>query len=185
MSKTAAVARAGMNKEVKTLVMGALMTALLAVCSQLSIPIQPIPINLALLAVYLAAFLLEGRGALISVGIYLLLGAFGLPVFANFKGGLQALVGPTGGYLMGYLFTAAVITTLKPWADNFLKRCLVMALGLLACYVPGTLWFMMLNKMSLQVSLGYCVYPFLPGDAVKIVLAALLAPRLQQAIARI
>lgn len=185
MSKPAVAARVGMDRDLKSLVMGALMTALLAICSQLTIPLQPIPINLALLAVYLAAFLLNGRGALISVGVYLLLGAFGLPVFANFKAGLPALVGPTGGYLMGYLFTAAIITTLKPWATSVYKRCLVMALGLLACYVPGTAWFMMLNRMSLQVSLGYCVYPFLPGDAVKILLAALLAPRLREAIARI
>ncbi|NLD52541.1 MAG: biotin transporter BioY, partial [Clostridiales bacterium] len=61
-----------------------------------------IPINLALLAVYLTAFVLEGRGAMLAVGLYLLLGAVGLPVFAGFKGGLHALVGNTGGYLLGY-----------------------------------------------------------------------------------
>ena len=138
MSKSAAAARLYQGTDVKGLVMGALMTALLAVSSQIAIPIQPVPINLALLAVYLAAFLQNGRGALISVGVYQLLGAAGLPVFANFKAGLPVLVGPTGGYLMGYLFAAAVITTLKPWAKAFWQRCLLMVLGLLACYVPGT-----------------------------------------------
>lgn len=162
-----------------------LFVALLAVCSQIAIPLpMGVPINLALLAVYLAAFLLPGRQALIAVSLYLLLGAVGLPVFANFQGGPAALFGRTGGYLLGYLGTAAVVSVLKPWADSFLKRCLALVLGLLACYVPGTAWFMLLTHLSLPVSLGYCVWPFLPGDALKIAAAALLAPRLDKALSR-
>ena len=160
----------------------AMLTALLAVCSQISIPLPMVPINLALFAVYLGAFLLDRRYALLSVGLYLMLGAVGLPVFAGFQGGPAALFGKTGGYLLGYLCTAAVVTVMRPWADTFVKRCLICALGLLGCYVPGTLWFMLVTQLSLPVSLGYCVYPFLPGDAVKIALAALLIPKLQGAL---
>ncbi len=163
-----------------------MFTALLAVCSQIAVPLpMGVPINLALLAVYLAAFLLPRRQALLSVSIFLLLGAIGLPVFANFQGGPAALFGKTGGYLLGYLGTAAVVSVCQDWADNFWKRCLICALGLLACYVPGTAWFMLITNLSLPVSLGYCVYPFLPGDALKIAAAAYVAPKLQRAMARL
>lgn len=163
----------------------AMFAALLAACSQISIPLPMVPVNLALFAVYLAAFLLDRPYAQLSVGLYLMLGALGLPVFAGFQGGPAALFGKTGGYLLGYLCTAAVIAPLRPWADTFARRCLVCALGLIGCYVPGTLWFMVVTRLSLPVSLGYCVYPFLPGDAVKIALAALLLPKLQAALQRV
>lgn len=184
--RAAAAAQAGKAQtQTKQMAQCAMFTALLAVCSQIAIPLPMVPINLALFAVYLAAFLLDRRYALLSVGLYLMLGAVGLPVFAGFQGGPAALFGKTGGYLLGYLCTAAVVTLLRPWADTFAKRCLACALGLLGCYVPGTLWFMLVTQLSLPVSLGYCVYPFLPGDAVKIALAALLVPKLQGALQRI
>ncbi len=162
----------------------AMFTALLAVYSQIAVPLPMVPVNLALLAVYLAAFLLDRRWALLSVSLYLMLGAVGLPVFAGFQGGPAALFGKTGGFLLGYLCTAAIAASMRLWAGTFAKRCLACALGLLGCYVPGTLWFMLVTGLSLPLSLGYCVYPFLPGDAVKIALAAFLAPRLRSALRR-
>lgn len=175
-------ARPRMGTDAKQLALTGLMTALLAVFSQIAIPLPMVPINLALLAVYLAAFLLDRRGALISVALFLMLGTIGLPVFANFQGGPAALFGKTGGYLIGYLATAAVVATLRPWADTFAKRCVACLLGMLACYQLGTAWFMLLTGLSLPVSLSYCVYPFLPGDMIKIALAASLAPRLEAAL---
>ncbi len=164
----------------------ALFTAALAVFSQIAVPMPGgVPINLALLAVYLAAFVLDRRGALTAVGLYLLLGAVGVPVFAQFRGGPDALVGPTGGYLLGYLFTAAAVGLLRPWADTFVKRALACLAGLLCCYVPGTLWFMSQAGMSLQQSLTYCVYPFIPGDILKILAAASAAPQLRAALSRV
>ena len=184
--RAAAASQTGkLHTQTKQMAQCAMFTALLAVCSQIAIPLPLVPINLALFAVYLAAFLLDRRYALLSVGLYLMLGAVGLPVFAGFQGGPAALFGKTGGFLLGYLCTAAVVTLLRPWADTFAKRCLSCALGLLGCYVPGTLWFMLVTRLSLPVSLGYCVYPFLPGDAVKVALAALLVPKLQGALQRI
>lgn len=163
----------------------ALMTALLAVCSQIAVPLPLVPINLALLAVYLCALVLEGRWALISVGLYLLMGTVGLPVFAGFRGGPAALFGATGGYLLGYLCAAAVIVPLVPWADTLWRRALICALGLLACYVPGTLWLMLMTGKALPQVLPLAVYPFLPGDALKIAMAASLAPRLRAAMSRL
>jgi biotin transport system substrate-specific component len=182
----AAVAQAGkVQTPTKQMAQCAMFTALLAVCSQIAIPLPLVPINLALLAVYLAAFLLDRRYALLSIALYLMLGAAGLPVFTGFQGGPAALFGKTGGFLLGYLCTAAIVTVMRPWADTFARRCLACTLGLLGCYVPGTLWFMLVTRLSLAVSLGYCIYPFLPGDAVKVALATLLVPKLQGALQRI
>jgi len=119
------------------------------------------------------------------VGLYLLMGTVGLPVFAGFRGGPAALFGATGGYLLGYLFAAAVIVPLVPWADTLWRRALICALGLLACYVPGTLWLMLMTGKPLPQVLPLAVYPFLPGDALKIAMAASLAPRLRAAMSRL
>lgn len=161
----------------------ALFAALLAVFSQIAIPLQMVPINLALLAVYLSAFLLPKFDGLWAVIAYLLIGLVGAPVFSGFRGGAAALFGKTGGYLLGYALCALVIVLIKKRGPmTLLKRIMAMLLGLALCYGFGTLWFMHVSGNSLMTSLGYCVFPFLPGDAVKIALAVLLAPRLEKAL---
>lgn len=172
-----------MNKTVKTMVYCALFAALTAVCSQLSVPIQPVPINLALFAVYMAGALLGGGRGAISQIVFLLIGAAGVPVFAGFRGGLQVLAGPTGGYIVGYvaaaLITGAVIKRLgaKPFAVAL--ACLM---GLIACYALGTAWYCLESSTAPIAALATCVVPFLPGDAVKILAVALLAPRVKKSI---
>lgn len=168
-----------------SMIQAALFAALLAVFSQLAVPMVPVPMNLALLAVFLCALILEQHFAILSVGLYLLMGFLGLPVFAGFRGGPSVLFGPSGGYLLGYLVAAALIALLKPLANHFIKRVLVLLLALLACYIPGTLWLMMLSGRNLPETLPLAVYPFLPGDGVKIVLAAVLAPRLNASLKRL
>ena len=148
-----------MNRTVKTMIYCALFAALTAVCSQLAIPIQPVPINLALLSVYIAGGLLGGGMGAASQAVFLLIGAVGVPVFAGFRGGVQALVGPTGGYLIGYV-----------------------AAGMAACYALGTAWYCVQSGTPALAALSTCVFPFLPGDAVKIAAAALLVPRLKRVI---
>ena len=126
----------------KTLTMCAIFTALVAVCSQITIPLPIIPINLALFAVYLAGALLgPWRGAL-SLLVYLLLAAVGVPVMAGFRGGLGNLVGNTGGYVVGYIF-AALFTGLlaEKWGARFWQLCVAMVVGCAVCYFFGTLWY--------------------------------------------
>lgn len=167
------------NLSTRRLTFCALFAALLCVFSQLSIPLPGgVPINLALLAVYLCALLMPLKLCLFSIGAFLLLGVLGAPVFAGFRGGPSVLFGKTGGYLMGYLLCGGAVSLLAPRARSFAARCLIMLLGLFLCYAFGTAWFVKVSGLTLPVSLGYCVYPFLPGDAVKILAAALLAPRL-------
>ena len=111
----------------KTLTMCAIFTALVAVCSQITIPLPLIPINLALFAVYMAGALLgPWRGAL-SLVVYLLLAAVGVPVMAGFRGGLGNLVGNTGGYVVGYIFAAFFTGLLvEKWGARFWQMCVAM-----------------------------------------------------------
>ncbi|MDR0857494.1 MAG: biotin transporter BioY [Oscillospiraceae bacterium] len=152
----------------------AVFTAILAVCSVISIPLPlGVPVNLALLGVYLAALMLPPGQAFFSVLAFVLLGTFGVPVFAGFRGGLSVLAGPTGGFIAGYLLTVLVISVLK--ARFGLKRRVIfpaLVLGLLATYIPGIIWFAIVTGYGVGKALTACVIPFLPGDAAKIIIAA-------------
>jgi len=161
--------------------LSALMCALLCVCSQIQIPIPPVPISLALLAVHLAGALLGSRWGAAAVGAYVLLGAAGVPVFAGFAGGVSVLFGPTGGFLAGYVLCAWIVGRLTA-RSGFSRRSLLfsMTIGTLFCYVPGAAWFMLVTGAHLMGSLAACVLPFLPGDLAKVFLAALLVRRMQK-----
>lgn len=169
-------------RQAKTMARVALFSALLSIFSQIAIPLPMVPISLGLLAVYLAGLLLPLREAVGSVGLFLLMGGLGLPVFAGFRGGPAALFGSTGGFLLGYLLAAALVALMAPRAGTPSRRMLLLLCGLLCCYVPGLVWFMRLTGLPLPQALQYCVWPFLPGDAVKIALAAFAAPRLEGAL---
>ena len=156
---------------VRTLTLCALFVALTAVCSQIAIPMAPVPINLANFAVFLS-------GAV-------LLGAVGAPVFTGFTGGPGILFGPTGGYLAGYV-AAALVVGLFCKKFGCKTRALIpgMIAGAAVCYLLGTAWFMALTGTGFAESLLLCVVPFLIGDALKIALAALVAPQLVRLLAR-
>ncbi|MBR3268025.1 MAG: biotin transporter BioY [Oscillospiraceae bacterium] len=161
--------------------------ALIAVCSWLYIPLQ-IPYTLQTFAVFLNLSLLGGKRGTASVLVYLLLGAAGIPVFAEFTGGLGILLGNTGGYLWGFLFTGLLY-----WLSELLfgKKTPVqiagLVLGLIACYAFGTVWFKFLytrkiGSIGTRAVLSWCVFPFILPDLVKLVLALVLARRLRHYI---
>ena len=161
--------------------LAALMCALISVCSQIQIPLPPVPLSLSLLAVYLAGSLLGPSWSASAAGAYVLLGATGLPVYAGFAGGVSVLFGPTGGFLIGYIPCAWLCGRLVR-RFGFSRRALILAMscGTLACYLPGSLWFMLLTGTDLSGTLAVCVLPFLPGDALKVLLAAALARRMEK-----
>ena len=163
------------------MVITALFTALTVVCAQISIPIGPVSINLALLAVFAAGGCLGPVKAVISQLVYLLAGLAGLPFFAGFQGGPGVLLGPTGGYIIGYAF-AALITGLL--AVRFHRRFWPCALGMLlslaVCYAFGTAWYAISTHTGFVPALMVCVVPFIPGDLCKIALAAFLTARLKR-----
>ena len=168
------------QKMTKDLAIMAFFAALTAICSQIQIPLPYIPINLALFSVHLCGILLGSKRAVLSQSVYLLLGLIGLPVFASFKGGPGVLFGKTGGYIIGYLLCALIDGLIAGKDENLPRMMIQMLAGTFFCYLFGTIWFMFLTRTSLALSLSYCVIPFIPGDIVKIVLAALLGRRLAQ-----
>lgn len=162
------------------MILCALFAALTAVLSQVAIPIGPVPISLATFSVFLSGALLGARLGGISQCVYVLLGAVGVPVFAGFKSGLGALVGPTGGYIVGYVFAAFVVGLIAERSGGKIwKLALAMVAGFLTYMVLGTGWFMILTGKNLAAALMVCVIPFLPGDGLKMALAVLLARQLQ------
>ena len=169
------------SEHTKNLVLTGVFAALTAVCAWITLPLPftPVPINLALLGVYLSACLLGSHFGLYSQLIYILLGAIGLPVFSGFSGGFAILVGPTGGYILGYAF-AAFITGLLAGDCTSVKRLIAaMVCGCAVCYAFGSLWYMLQSGTGLVPTLLACVVPFLPGDALKIAAAVLLVRRLR------
>ena len=167
----------------RQLVLAALFAALTAVCSQIQIPLPMIPINLALFAVHLCGALLGAKWGALSMAVYALLGAVGVPVFSGFGSGPAVLFGKTGGYIIGYILCALLVGLLsRRLGFTFPKLCLSMVIGVAVCYVFGTAWFMVISGLNLATSLSYCVLPFLPGDAIKIVIASVLAVILRERV---
>lgn len=173
------------SRIVKTnrLLLAGLFAALTGVCSWININLffTPVPINMALIAPYLAGLLLGSKYGFFSQLIYILMGALGIPVFAGFTAGVGVIAGPTGGFIAGYAL-CAVICGLPPRKKATLHRIALMVCGLIACYSLGLLWFMFSTHSTLWAGLVACVFPFLAGDAVKIGLAAMLSKYLQRAV---
>lgn len=171
------------NNKIQMYALCALFAALTAVCSQIQIPLPMVPINLALFSVHLSALLLGSRFGALSQAVYILLAAVGVPVMAGLTGGLGSLLGKTGGYAIGYILSAFLTGLIcEKWGFAFWKMCIAAVVGCAGCYILGTIWFMTVTGLDLATSLAYCVLPFLPGDAVKILLAGVLAVRLRPAL---
>jgi biotin transport system substrate-specific component len=172
---------------VRDMALAALGAALIAACSWISVPaLLPggVPFTLQTFAVCLLAALYGWKLGLVTVAVYLLLGAAGAPVFAGFKGGVAALLGTTGGYLLGFVFTALIVGLAADKLGRKLPLLLcAMVLGLALCYAFGTAWFIHFyakntGPIGLGTALSWCVLPFLVPDGVKLTLAALLTGRL-------
>ena len=168
------------------LVVTGMFTALLCVLAQISIPIQPIPFTLSLFAIYLIGALLPPRYALLSVISYVLLGAFGLPVYAGMKGGFHILTGVTGGFIMAYPVMAFVTALCYRYAKKWKIAALAvgMVISLLVCYLFGALWFSVSTGSGLQKALTLCVYPFVLFDLIKIALAVSFSQIIRVAMQR-
>ena len=165
-----------MNSRIKNLVYCALGACFISISAQLTfmVPISVVPITLQTLAVYIIGSVYDSKKAVNSCLVYLLLGAIGLPVFAGFSGGLATLFSPTGGYLISLPIMAFNISKLS----NYKITGLIV--GTIACYVLGTIWFMVLMQMPLWSSLLLCVFPFIPGDIIKMILSLFVTKRLKK-----
>ena len=151
----------------KDLVLTALFAALTAVLAQIQLPIGPVPFNLAVFGAFLAGMLLAPAWAAASMGVYMLLGAVGIPVFAGFMGGPAVLLGKTGGYVIGYIFIALATALAVKRSGKLPVIGAAMLAGLLICYGFGTAWFMAVTGADLVSALGWCVLPFIVPDVCK------------------
>ena len=162
----------------------ALFAVLMAVCAWISVP-MPVPFTLQTFAVCAAMGVLGGRRSTWAVAVYLLLGAVGLPVFSGFRGGLGALLGTTGGYILGFLAMPLVYWLVTALLGQRLPAmAAAMVLGLAVCYAFGTIWFVALytrtsGPITVGAALGMCVVPFVVPDLVKMGLALVLSRRLR------
>ena len=162
----------------------AVMAALICIAGPLTIAVGPVPLSLATFAVMLGGTVLGKKRGTAAVGLYLLIGIIGVPVFSGFTGGFQKLAGVTGGYLVGYL-PCAFLAGLGAEHAGKRKWMLpgMMVLGTAVLYTVGTAWFMIQTGNAFGAALSLCVLPFLPGDAVKILAVTLLTGTVRKAAA--
>ncbi len=164
-------------------VYASLMAALTAAGAFLAIPIGPVPIVLQNLFIFLSGLLLGPGWGSASVGVYLLAGILGLPVFAGGVGGIGRFAGPTGGYLLGFLPAVCIIGFISNISKtNMMKDLLAMICGSLIIYACGLSWLKILTGMTFGKTLAVGMYPFLPGDALKIAAAIPIAKALRPVI---
>lgn len=168
------------RNKTRDMVMSALGTVMIAVCSWISIP-TIIPFTMQIFAIFCILSMLGGKRGLLSIIVYLAIGSVGAPVFAGFSSGIGVLIGATGGYLVGFIFIGLIY-----WlATHFFGRKLwvetvALVVGLFVCYAFGTAWFMVVyarenGSIGIAAALSWCVLPFIIPNLVQLVLALVIS----------
>lgn len=172
----------------RSMVFTALFAAIICVAAPYSIQVGPIPITLATFAVYLAGAVLGAKRGAVTVVLYIMLGTVGLPVFSNFNAGFSALLGPTGGYIIGYIPLVIITGLFTEMKTNKIPRAVWAVIGMIlataALYTFGTAWYMILTNNDLLTSLRRCALPFIPGDGIKIACVTAIAVPLKERLNR-
>jgi len=169
----------------RDMVFAALFTAIICVLAPLPLPpvFGLVPLTLATFAMYVAAASLNWKYGTLAVCVYILIGLAGVPVFSNFGAGVPRLVGPTGGFIVGYIPMVLVIGLIVDrFEDKIPAYPAAMILGTIPLYAFGTLWYSISQRVPFTAALAVCVLPFLIGDAIKIVLAGIIAPVIRRTL---
>lgn len=188
MSETSVSAKSKSTFSVKQLALVGLMSSIICVLAPFSIPV-PIslaaPISLGTLAIYFVLTVLGMKLGTVSVAVYILLGLVGLPIFSGFTGGPGKLFGPTGGYIIGYIFMALISGFfIDKWDNRFLISLVGMILGTAALYLFGSVWLAYQASYTLPQALMISSIPYIPGDFVKLVLAMSFGRQLRKRLQR-
>lgn len=161
----------------------AIFSALMCICGPMSIPIGLVPVSLTNLVLYAAIFLLGTKGTVISYIVYLLLGTFGLPVFSGGQGGIGKLAGPTGGYLIGFIFMVLVMGVIAEKNQfKVVPTYIGMVIATAIAYAFGSVWFMVSRQVGLMATLSTCVFPFIPFDLIKMAAAIVVGREVRAAL---
>lgn len=164
--------------------MAATFAAITAICSWISIPVLAVPFTLQTLAIFLCCWTLDFQTSMYAITAYLLLGIIGVPVFSGFSGGVSAILGPTGGYLVGFLFMPPVYFLIsKLGKDKIAFRIIGLLAALIVCYTFGSIWFYFVymgkgTTVGFGQVLSWCVIPFIGPDLVKGLFAVIIGERL-------
>ena len=168
------------TEKLKLMVYSSIMATLMAIGAYIAIPIGPVPIVLQNLFVMVAALLLGRKWGFISVCVYLLAGAVGLPVFAGGTGGLGKFIGPTGGYLIGFAIAAFIIGAISEKGEGKLAVDIIgMIIGTIVIYAIGVSWLKVVTGMTFTKAIAVGMLPFLIGDVLKIAAAGPIAKALR------
>ncbi len=182
------------SKRIKNIVLVGVMTAVVCVIAPISIPIGAIPVSLQIFAIYLALYVLDWKRGTLSFILYLIIGCMGVPVFAGYtSSGIASLVGPAGGYIVGFIPLAIVCgitfdhfpidkATGKKKAINYAINFASMIVGVAICYAVGTAWFCYKASYSVGAALAVCVIPFIPFDIAKGICAMIVGPQIRKAL---
>ena len=188
-TKTQSYTKSGLS--VRQIAVIGVMTAVTCILAPFSVPIGPVPVSLTNLAIYFSIYILGTKAGTISYLVYLLIGFIGLPVFSGFTSGPEKLLGPTGGYLIGFILMAIIagifidkfIFSSNPALGRLL--CLLgMILGTAVCYVLEAAWLAYQSNMDFEAALFVGVIPFIPGDFIKMIFAMLAGPQIRKQLIR-
>lgn len=165
-----------MKLSTKELILCSIFASIISILAQISIPLPftTVPLTMLIFAISVTGLILGSRLGVISVIIYLLLGAIGMPVFSKFTGGVAVLFGPTGGYLLGLPLMIYIIGFAREKSSSPLIIFLSLIIGLISVYITGTLMFSIITGNTIYQSILYCVAPFIIVDLIKLALAYII-----------
>ncbi|MBR3809126.1 MAG: biotin transporter BioY [Clostridia bacterium] len=177
------------NKKAKDISLITLFSAIIVICSLVTIP-TVVPFTLQTFAIFLCLNILGAKKGIVSILIYIFLGVIGLPVFSGFSGGIGALLNVTGGYIIGFIFSALtfwLITFLFNKKSKKVINLIASFMGLGVCYISGTFWYILLfikngDTISFMSAFMICVLPFIIPDILKILLALSLSGKINKLI---
>lgn len=163
--------------KVKNLAYIGLMSAIMCILSPITIPLSGgVGVTLGIFVIMFMTYVMGMGRTLICYGIYLLLGIVGLPVFAGFQGGVGALLGPTGGFLVGYVAVIVSEGLMLKIKEKRLFLVIGSVIGLLLCYILGCLWYMRIMDVNFVGALWMCVIPFVAFDGIKVAMVCVIGP---------
>lgn len=177
------------NIKIRTLTEISICTALLCICSWITIP-AVIPFTLQTLSIFFVLSLLGGKKGIAAISLYTLMGIIGIPVFSGFKSGIGHLFNYTGGFIIGFIFCGVVYLVFESFANKGkLQQYIILFCGLLVCYLIGTIWFIFISTINntnynFWYVITVCVLPYIIPDILKLLLAVFLANKLKPIIER-